>query len=264
MQDLRISLVQPNPAWHKVEENLEHLSTLISVLENVTDIIVLPEMFTTGFTNKSSEMAEQMHGKTHTWMQTQALKLNSVVCGSIIIEADGKYYNRFLWVESDGDTIHYDKRHLFRMANENDFYSGGNELISIEYKGWKIRPLICYDLRFPVWARNVVKEGEFAYDILLYVANWPQARVLVWDTLLKARAMENYAYSIGVNRIGEDENSIIYNGHSAIYGPKGEEFGILKDTEQILSIKLTKQSLDDFRNKIPIYLDADSFDLRSD
>ncbi|RLD19484.1 MAG: amidohydrolase [Bacteroidetes bacterium] len=233
-------------------------------VENTTDVIVLPEMFTTGFTNSSSEMAEKMAGKTHQWMQSQAQKLNSVVCGSIIIDVDGEYYNRFLWVEPDGNTIHYDKRHLFRMANENNYYAAGNNQININYKGWKIRPLVCYDLRFPVWARNTVNKNQFDYDILLYVANWPQARVSVWDTLLKARAMENYAYSIGVNRVGKDENGIVYNGHSAVYGPKGEEFCMLEDAEQVSTIKLEKQPLDDFREKIPIYLDADNFDLNID
>ena len=261
MQDLRISLVQPNPEWHEVNKNLAYLSDMMAKLENETDVIVLPEMFTTGFTNESSEMAEKMNGTTHQWMQSQAERLNSVVCGSIIIEDRGNFYNRFLWVEPNGKTIHYDKRHLFRMAHENNYYSAGADQIIIDYKGWKIRPLVCYDLRFPVWARNKVKDHQFDYDILLYVANWPMARIQVWDTLLKARGIENYAYSIGVNRVGEDQNGIVYDGHSAVYGPRGEEFKFLNDLEQIHTVTLKKALLDDFREQIPIYLDADNFDL---
>jgi len=264
MQDLRITLVQPNPQWLKVDENLENYTSLLDVSELATDIIILPEMFTTGFTMESSKVAEPMHGRTHSWMQEQAQKHNSVICGSIIIEEQGEYYNRFLWVEPEGATIIYDKRHLFRMANENDFYSAGKQLVDISYKGWRIRPQVCYDIRFPVWARNSVTDGEFDYDILLYVANWPQARILAWDTLLLARAMENSSFSIGVNRVGEDENGIIYNGHSAVYDSRGINYCFLEDTEQVFTIKLEKSLLEKYRKQFPAILDADDFNLNKE
>ena len=264
MQDLRLTLVQPILAWHEIEENLAHFSSLFTSANLATDIIVLPEMFTTGFTMESSKVAEQMYGRTHTWMQEQALQQNAVVCGSTVIEDEGNYYNRFLWVEPDGQTFFYDKRHLFRMADENKFYAEGTELITINYKGWKLRPLICYDLRFPVWARNSVIDDEFAYDILLYVANWPQARITVWTTLLQARALENYAYCLGVNRVGEDEKGIIYNGQSMVFDPKGHNLGNLKDTEGTQTVTLKYDELAIFRKRFPAFLDADGFDLRVD
>jgi omega-amidase len=261
MQDLIITLVQSNPAWQKVDINLPYYETLLNEKDLETDLIVLPEMFSTGFTMHSAAMAEPMEGKTHNWMREQASKLDAVVCGSVIIKENNNYYNRLLWVEADGNTRFYDKKHLFRMANENEFYSAGNKHLTVQFKGWKIRPLVCYDLRFPVWSRNRVSNNEFDYDILLYVANWPQARVAAWDTLLKARAMENNAYTIGVNRVGKDEKEINYNGHSAIYNPKGEEVGWAGEKEGILTTKVEKLPLDNFRAKFPSYLDADNFDI---
>ena len=264
MQDLRITLVQSILEWHEVEENLAHFASLFDAVDSETDVIVLPEMFTTGFTMESSKVAEQMHGRTHTWMQEMALKKNAVICGSAIIEEQGNYYNRFLWVEPDGQTSYYDKRHLFRMADENRFYAGGTELISINYKGWKLRPLICYDLRFPVWARNSVKDDAFDYDVLLYVANWPQVRISVWTTLLQARALENYAYCLGVNRVGEDEKGIIYNGQSMVFDPKGNQLGNLESVEGTQTVTLKYDELTAYRKRFPVFLDADSFDIRTD
>ena len=264
MQDLRITLVQSALSWHKVEENLAQFASLFSSIDSETDVIVLPEMFTTGFTMESGKVAEQMQGRTHTWMQEQALKKNAVICGSAVIEDEGKYYNRFLWVEPEGQTSYYDKRHLFRMADENRFYTGGTELITINYKGWKLRPLICYDLRFPVWARNSVIDDEFGYDVLLYVANWPQARIAVWTTLLQARALENFAYCLGVNRVGDDEKGINYNGQSMVFDPKGNLLGTLDDTKGTQTVTLKYDELAAFRKRFPVFLDADSFDLKVD
>jgi omega-amidase len=264
MQDLRLTLVQPTLAWHEIEENLAHFSSLFESADLETDVIVLPEMFTTGFTMESSKVAEQMNGRTHTWMQEQALRHNAVICGSIVIEDEGNYYNRFLWVEPGGQTVFYNKRHLFRMADENKFYAQGTELITINYKGWKLRPLVCYDLRFPVWARNSVKDDEFAYDILIYVANWPQVRVSVWSTLLHARALENYAYCIGVNRVGEDEKGINYNGQSMAFNPKGNKLCNLENVEIMQTVKLNYDTLDKYRKQFPVFLDADNFDLKND
>jgi len=263
MQDLRVTLVQPNPVWHEIDENLKYISSLLSKKDLDTDVIILPEMFSTGFTMKSEKMAEPMNGRTHNWMQSQASLHDSVICGSTIIKENGNYYNRFLWVEPDGKTINYDKRHLFRMADENNHYSAGTSQVVIHYKGWKICPLVCYDLRFPIWARNFITDKEFSYDVLLYVANWPQARVLTWDTLLRARAMENYAYCIGVNRVGEDEKGIQYNGHSAVYDSKGDDHCFLDNSEQIYSLTLKKSHLESYREKFPSFLDADNFELKN-
>ena len=264
MQDLRFTLVQPILLWHEIEENLAHFSSLFVSAALHTDVIVLPEMFTTGFTMESSKVAEQMNGRTHKWMQEQALQHNAVVCGSTVIEDEGNYYNRFLWVEPGGQTVFYNKRHLFRMADENKFYTEGTELVTIHYKGWKLRPLVCYDLRFPVWSRNSVKNDEFAYDILIYVANWPQVRVSVWTALLQARALENYTYCLGVNRVGEDEKGIIYNGQSVAFDPKGNKLCGLENTEVTHTITLKYKELAEFRRKFPVFLDADRFDLKND
>jgi len=261
MQDLSISLVQANPLWQNVEENLKYFSALISQSGLLTDVIALPEMFSTGFTMESGKMAEPMNGRTHVWMQEQAFKLNSVICGSLIIIEDGNYYNRFLWVEPNGITCHYDKRHLFRMANENDSYSPGLNNFDINYKGWKVRPQICYDLRFPVWSRNSATEDVFAYDILLYCANWPQARITAWDALLKARAIENSAFCIGVNRVGEDGLGTVYNGHSAAFSPKGQQLCFMGNMEDFQTITLKKVTLSDYRKKFPVFMDSDNFRL---
>lgn len=261
MQDLSITIVQPNPVWHGIEENLVHFSALFSTLSLETDVIMLPEMFTTGFTMESGNVAEPMQGRTHTWMQEQAVMHNVVICGSVIIKEDVNFYNRFLWVEPDGRTDFYDKRHLFRMANENNFYTEGKQQVYINYKGWKLQPLICYDLRFPVWVRNFVEDDEFAYDILLFVANWPQVRISAWTALLQARAIENYAYCLGVNRVGEDEKGVIYNGQSMAFDPKGNMLCNLEDTEATQTVTLKYEVLAEYRKKFPVFLDADDYKL---
>ncbi len=261
MQDLTITLVQPQPAWHQIEKNLTYFSGLLASLHQPTDVVVLPEMFTTGFTMDSARVAEKMTGRTHTWMQAQAARLKAAVCGSIVIKENGHYYNRFLWVTANGETRHYDKRHLFRMAGEHDHYRAGSKVITLAYKGWRLRPMVCYDLRFPVWARNQTESDRLAYDLLLYVANWPAARVNAWDALLRARAIENLAYCAGVNRVGEDEKSIVYNGHSALYGPKGEKLCFMEENDTIATITLSKTNLEAFRKQFPAYLDADNFNL---
>jgi omega-amidase len=261
MQDLTIALVQANPVWHNIEKNLKEFTALFIRRDIKAEVIVLPEMFSTGFTMASQAMAEKMHGRTHNWLQYQAADLNMVICGSIIVEENGNYFNRFLWVEPDGTTTAYDKRHLFRMAEENKYFSEGTKQVDISYKGWKIRPQICYDLRFPVYARNTITQGEFDYDILLYVANWPQTRVNAWDILLSARAIENHAYCVGVNRVGEDDKGVIYNGHSAAYNYKGEPLCRLEEKEGIETITFSKANLLAYRKQFPAYLDADTFNL---
>lgn len=260
MQDLRITLIQSNPVWHDIEKNLETLSGTLPVGQS--EVILLPETFTTGFTMASDQMAEKMNGRTHEWMKEQSKRTGAALGGSIIIEEDGWYYNRFLWVEPDGKTLFYDKRHLFRMADENKYYKEGESILVINYKGWNLRPLICYDLRFPVWSRNIVSNGGHQYDALIYVASWPQPRLEAWDSLLKARAIENSAYTIGVSRVGKDGESIDYDGHSSVYGPRGEQLYFSESIESADTISISYTNLAKYRIKFPAHMDADTFDLK--
>lgn len=259
MQDLKVTLIQTNPLWHDSEANMNRFAQILP--KEQSDIIMLPEMFTTGFTMASEAMAEKMHGPAHQWMKIQASRTGAALCGSIIIEEGGKFFNRLLWVEPDGKTLYYDKRHLFRMAEEHNYFSEGNNELIVNYKGWKIKPLICYDLRFPVWARNKVDGDVMAYDLLIFVANWPQARISAWDTLLKARAIENSSYTIGVNRTGKDEKEIVYNGHSGVYGPRGDQLYFADSKESVDTITLSYDTLVEYRKKFPSHLDAESFDI---
>lgn len=260
MQDLKILLVQQDTAWHEAKANRQRLDELISQAERV-NLIVLPEMFTTGFSMESKLLAEPMDGPTHTWMQEKAKTTGAAICGSIIVKKGGDYFNRFLWVNPDGLTITYDKRHLFRMADEHDYYTPGHLNVTIDHLGWKIRPQICYDLRFPVWSRNKLVDGQHEYDILLNVANWPEARVSAWDTLLKARAIENHAFMIGVNRLGVDGNNTRYCGHTAVYGPKGNTIVNLEDKLVAHTTNLKYSDLAHYRKHFPAQLDADNFEI---
>jgi omega-amidase len=260
MQDLKVLLVQHDSFWQHPEANRDRIRTLIEEAER-TDLIILPEMFSTGFSMESKQLAEPMEGATHRWMQEMASKTCSVICGSVIIEKSGEYLNRFLWVNPDGLTTTYDKRHLFRMADEHDFYSAGHLNVIIDLKGWKIKPQICYDLRFPVWARNKMIDGKHEYDVLINVANWPEARVNAWDTLLKARAIENHAYVVGVNRVGLDGNDIKYCGHSGIYDPKGNTLAFLDNKLVAYATNLNYADLARYRENFPAQLDADAFEI---
>jgi omega-amidase len=260
MQDLKILLVQQDTAWHNPAENRRRLDAVIEQAAH-HDLIVLPEMFTTGFAMESKLLAEPMDGPTHNWMQEKAQVTKAAICGSIIIEKGGEYFNRFLWVNPDGLTITYDKRHLFRMADEHNFYAAGHMNVTIDHRGWKIRPQVCYDLRFPVWARNKMVDDQHEYDILINVANWPEARISAWDALLRARAIENHAYVIGVNRVGLDGNNIRYCGHSAIYGPKGNTITHLEDQVVTYTATLKYSNLAHYRKQFPAQLDADEFEI---
>jgi predicted amidohydrolase len=258
MQNLRVSLVQSEIHWHEISANLAMYEEKIWSLKGKTDIIVLPEMFQTGFSMENTVLAEPMNFTTFKWMKQLASQTQAVITGSFIVKEDGRIFNRLIWMQPNGDWYKYDKRHLFRMAGEHQHFDFGNEKLIVEWKGWKICPMVCYDLRFPVWARNVNLE----YDLLLYVANWPAVRISAWDTLLKARAIENVSYSIGVNRIGLDGNAIEYNGHSAAYSPKGETL-VYSETEEILTLTLDGKELSDFREKFPAHLDADGFMIQN-
>ena len=262
MQNLNISLIQLDTAWHKPDENLATLTQIINRLEMPSDIIILPEMFSTGFTMDSHKVFEVMDGTVHNWLIAQAADHNSAICGSVIIKEEENYYNRFLWVNPNGETKFYNKRHLFRMADEHYHYTQGEENIIIEYKGWRIRPQICYDLRFPVWSRNHLSKDLYNYDLILYVANWPQPRINAWSALLKARAIENHAYCVGVNRIGIDENDISYNGQSAVYNFKGEESIRMTENLYLAQTTLRKDHLIEYRKQFPAQLDADEFVLK--
>ena len=259
--DLRVALVQTDLHWQDKTANLALLEEKIWSLKNTCDLIVLPEMFATGFSMDSATLAEPMNLQVHKWMKQLAAQTGSVITGTVIISEGGNYYNRLLWVEPVGTTQHYDKRHLFRMANEDASFASGTELPIFSLKGWKICPQICYDLRFPVWARNHWNSGNAAYDLLFYVASWPTARISAWDTLLAARAIENLSYCLGVHRVGIDGNQIAYTGHSAAYDFKGERLVDLGEKDQIQVVTLSRSALEEYRSKFPAWKDADNFTL---
>jgi omega-amidase len=229
----------------------------IESISQSVDMIVLPEMFTSGFTMNASDVAETMNGETVNWMKDLASKKQAAITGSLVIKEDDKFYNRLLFVHPNGSIDSYDKRHTFTLAGEDKVYSSGTEKLIVDYKGWKICPLICYDLRFPVWARNVEN-----YDVLIYVANWPKVRVAAWDALLKARAIENMSYCIGVNRVGLDGNNHEYSGHSASYDVLGHRMDTIPyDKEAIEIVTLNMEELETYRSKLNFLEDRDSFSL---
>lgn len=260
MKDLlSVTVIQPDIHWEEKAENLKMFDKLIGGLNEPTDLIILPEMFTTGFTIKPAGVSEGMNGDTVKWMKSKAAQYNSVITGSIVIQDIKKFYNRLIWIEPDGSCSYYDKRHLFRMGEETTEYSAGNKKLITKYKGWRFRPLICYDLRFPVWSRN-----QNDYDMLIYVANWPQARRQVWKNLLIARALENQVYVAGVNRVGIDGRKIKYSGDSLIIDPKGNIISELKVfNESTQTVSLSISDLNTFRKKFPVYLDADDFQINN-
>ncbi|SNR66513.1 amidohydrolase [Lutibacter flavus] len=258
MQHLKIALIQADLIWQNAEQNRINFSKKINAISEPVDLIVLPEMFTTGFSMQPQKIAEYMIGDTVEWMQKIASKKNTAIAGSVIISENNKYYNRFLFIHPCGKIEYYNKRHLFTLAGEHTVYTQGEVKKIIEYKGWKICPLVCYDLRFPVWARNVEE-----YDLLMYVANWPKPRISAWDTLLKARSIENMCYTIGVNRVGKDENNLEYPGHCAIYNCLGEEVvkAIPNKEETIIAI-LEKNHISETRNKLNFLSDKDTFKIK--
>lgn len=259
MQDqLKVAIIQSDLVWEHPKKNRKNFSEKIKNILKKVDLIVLPEMFVTGFTMNADTVAETMDGKTVSWMQKKALKTGAALVGSLIISEAGKFYNRLLFVEPSGSMTTYDKKHTFTLAGEDKVYSSGNEKVLIEYKGWKIFPLVCYDLRFPVWARNVDN-----YDVLIYVANWPKPRILAWDTLLKARAIENMCYTIGVNRVGVDEAQNEYSGNSAVYDVLGNPITTIRpNKEHVEVVTLDKSHIHFYRNKLKFLNDKDAFILK--
>lgn len=257
MQYLKIALLQADLVWQNATQNRKQFSKKINAIREHVDLIVLPEMFTTGFSMQPQKIAENMQGETVKWMQQLASEKEAAIVGSIIIFEDKKYYNRFLFVHPSGEINQYDKRHLFTLAREDDAYTSGNKKLIVNYNGWKICPLICYDLRFPVWARNTED-----YDALLYVANWPKPRIAAWDTLLKARSIENMCYSIGVNRVGIDANKLEYSGHSVAYDCLGKKLTHIKTNQEDMAIvTLSKKHIKDVRAKLNFLNDKDSFKI---
>jgi len=256
VQDLTVTLLQTTLAWHDPAANRAHLGEMLSGLPEPTDLVVLPEMFPTGFTMDVREQAEPMAGPTVAWMAGLARELDAAVCGSLIVEDTGRFYNRCIWMRPDGGHAHYDKRHLFRMAGEHEHFAAGAARLVVDWRGWRICPLVCYDLRFPVWSR-----GANAYDLLLYVANWPAARQSAWRALLPARAVENQCYVAGVNRIGTDGRGIAYAGDSSVHDHLGQALADLGGAPGHCSTRLDLGALHRYREKFPAHLDADPFQL---
>ena len=264
---MNITLLQPSLYWHDPVANRAMLEEKLFNLPEPTDLIVLPEMFTTGFTMDAKAVAEPMNLTTFRWMKQMAAQTGAVVTGSYVVQEKGgpmgqQFFNRLVWMQPDGQFDTYDKRHLFRMAGEDAVYSAGNQRLVKEWKGWRICPLICYDLRFPVWSRNQSRESsDFSYDLVLYVANWPAARRNAWNVLLQARAIENLSYVVGVNRVGEDGNHHRYSGDSAVIDFKGDILFRHSDTEILHQQTLSLDELRAFREQFPANLDADRFTL---
>ncbi len=256
LPNLNVALVQTTLVWHDRQANHAHFEELLSQAEGA-DLVILPEMFTTGFSMDSETLAEPENGVTSKWLLSQSKRLNAVVTGSVIIRAaDGSHRNRLLWARPDGELLHYDKRHLFRMAGEHEHYSPGERQVQFELKGWRIRPLICYDLRFPVWSR-----GAQDTDLLLYTANWPGARRQHWNRLLPARAIENLCYVAAVNRMGVDGKGAAYTGDSQVLDFQGESLLNIGEADGVFHVSLSAESLAAYRQKFPAYLDADTFEI---
>ncbi|MFL5765082.1 MAG: amidohydrolase [Bacteroidia bacterium] len=260
MQNLTITLIQTDLHWEDKVKNLEMFAAKIASIAGHTDLIVLPEMFTTGFSMRPGLFAEKMDGATVSWMRYRAREKSCVITGSFICEENGNYFNRLVWMRADGSYETYDKRHLFRMGEEDKHYGAGQKRLIVELNGWKVCPLVCYDLRFPVWSRN---QKQDPYDLLIYIANWPERRAHPWKSLLVARAIENQCFVAGLNRIGNDGNSIYHAGDSAVLNFKGESISAIETGKECADTYILKyDELMEFRKIFPVMLDADDFDVK--
>lgn len=254
---MRITTIQSSLVWESIEANLQSFEKKIEGLKAQTDIIVLPEMFTTGFTMNPERVTESFKdSKSIDWMKNMAAKTDAAICGSLVLSDNGNYYNRFVWATADGKIEYYDKRHLFTLAGEHIPYTAGEKKLIIEYKGWKICPLVCYDLRFPAWCRN-----SEDFDIQIFVANWPTKRSHHWKSLLLARAIENQCYVVGVNRVGKDSNDLEYSGDTSIINYVGDILYQKTNEEEVKTIKVSKEKLTKFRNKLNFLADRDKFEI---
>ncbi|MCI0921628.1 amidohydrolase [Sphingobacterium rhinopitheci] len=259
MEPIKITIFQAYLFWENVEKNLQNLSLRLSNLKEKTDLIILPEMFNTGFSMNVEKCAERMDGQTMRWMFNTSKSFGCMVAGSLMVEENGNYFNRFVWMSPDGSYVHYDKRHLFGLGSskENEVFTAGTDRIMLKLKGWKICPMICYDLRFPVWSRNQT-EG---YDLLVYTANWPDKRSSHWRSLIPARAIENLSYVIGVNRVGHDGNEIYYSGGSMCISPVGDVIYYKPEDEDLYTFTLNPKDLIQARETFPFLNDADKFSI---
>ncbi len=260
MSSITVCLVQSDIAWENVDENLRQFEYKIAQQNRPKTIYFLPEMFNTGFSMQPEKLAERMNGKTVHWMKTIAQQYKIILCGSCIIEENNKYFNRLLWVLPDGKIAHYDKRHLFGYAQEDKHYTAGERKLMVRVNHWNIQLNVCYDLRFPVWARQSNDES-LRYDLLVFVASWPQKRMHAWRQLLIARAIENQAYVIGVNRVGKDGNDIEYSGNSLLIDPLGAIIWELEGEEGIGTFDLQLETVQNIRNQFPFLKDGDIFTL---
>ncbi|MDP5198082.1 nitrilase family protein [Flavobacterium sp. DG2-3] len=254
---MKIALIQTDLFWQNADKNRENFDSKINEIESDVNLIVLPEMFSTGFTMNASEVAETMQGETIAWMKLKAKQKNTAITGSIVITENGKYYNRMLFVFPSGEIQYYDKRHSFSLAGEDKVYTRGNQKVIVDYLDWKICLQICYDLRFPVFARNVEN-----YDLILYVANWPKVRTNAWDTLLKARAIENLSYVVGVNRIGNDAHDYEHVGHSQAIDFLGNYILEPQEKNGVFVIELDKNTMYETRKKLDFLSDKDQFEIK--
>jgi predicted amidohydrolase len=276
MPPLTITLIQPDLRWEDKAANLELLSTRVDAIEEKTHLVILPEMFSTGFSMRPEALAEPMNGPSVAWMKKMAARKKVILTGSLIIEEKGRYFNRLIWMLPNGQYGFYDKRHRFAYAGENEHYTAGHKRLVASVKGWKIMPLVCYDLRFPVWSRQTPAAGEseapaghpatpgsspLEYDVLLYVANWPERRSHAWKTLLQARAIENQAYVAGVNRVGNDGNNIYHSGDSMVIDPLGEVLYHAPKEESIFTCTLQPEKLEEVRTRFPFWQDSDHYTI---
>lgn len=254
---MKVSILQYDISWKNPDQNLSYIEQQLERISQETDLVILPEMFTTGVSTDVEEIAETMQGKTLGTLRMWAKKHTIAICGSVLIVEDGKYYNRFVFVKPDGEVSTYDKRHRFTLGGEHTVITAGRSCDIIEYKGWRIKPQVCYDLRFPVWSRNTEN-----YDLLIYVSNWPKARDYAYETLLHARAIENQCYVCACNRTGVDGNKIVYKGNSLIIDTKGHTLADAKDKNMVLSYELSMTDLKKIRSRFSVLEDGDEFEIK--
>ena len=253
MQDLTVTLIQTELFWEDIPANIESFDEKIDGISEKTELIILPEMFTTGFSMKAAKMAEKMDGAAVSWIRAKSKERQADIMGSVIIKEDGKFYNRVLWAKPDGSLLTYDKKHLFRMIGEHKVFAAGDRHLTVHLKGWKLRPFICYDMRFPIWTRNIGNQ----YDVAVYIANWPEKRSFHWKLLMPARAVENQCYVIGVNRVGEDGNGFPHSGDSSVIDPMGNVLFHRAHTPCVHTERLTWDRVKDYREKFAAWMDAD-------
>jgi len=259
MQDLKTTIIQTELVWENIEGNLAGFDNKINTIKDDTHLIILPEMFTTGFSMNAASLAQDMTGSAVKWLREKSRQKNADIVGSIIFREDGKFFNRLIWTNPRGEIFTYDKKHLFRMAGEEKVYSAGHQNITVELRGWKIRPFICYDLRFPVWTRNI----ENRYDAAIFIANWPERRSWHWKLLLQARAVENQCYVIGVNRVGTDGKGHPYSGDSSVIDPWGNIIFQKKNKAITYTAGLSYETLQKSRESFPVWMDADNSLIRT-